>query len=260
MHSMLGAVTKPWKSIIEREHSPKRRRGRRGYRKFVPCLRWEFGFFCSVCLLHERDFKIHGTVGSGMMTVEHIIPVSEDPSKVNDYGNCLYVCRFCNTSRGALSGEHLLSPDKHEWARAFWLVSDKLIPREGEQGDSALRTIGAYDLNDPRKVVMRLDRRELITDKRELVENMPGLEQELTDRAAKTGDPVYLEGASKLRRAYTLAIRDLLRLLLIPEDVSECSCEKLCSGRCQCGSEGATCLKACFLEDCWVENENLGGV
>ena len=59
---ILPPQTKPPTSPIERRHRPRPVHGRQGYLKFRPCLRWDFGFTCPFCLMHESDFVRGGCV------------------------------------------------------------------------------------------------------------------------------------------------------------------------------------------------------
>jgi HNH endonuclease len=112
----------------------------------------------------------------GGTTVEHTIPRSEDVSKANAYDNCLYACRFCNRSRSAKpvwhQGIRLLDPTRDAWGAHFWISGDKLLAVRGDA--EAEYTNDAYELNDPRKVVRRRLRRELLTDRLRLLVRLKG--------------------------------------------------------------------------------------
>src|SRR5215210_7160639 len=130
---ILPRRTRPFPVKLERRHTPRPTRGRRGYQAFRPCLRWEFGFTCAFCLAHESDLVEHGAEGTGLMTIEHFLPVSAGKTPVeaetlaNDYGNCFYACRYCNGARIAapvvdLRGRRLLNPCTHAWSEHFNLL------------------------------------------------------------------------------------------------------------------------------------------
>src|SRR5690349_1008078 len=96
---ILPPQTLPPNARIERRHQPEGVTGRYGYRAYRACLRWEFGFTCAFCLLHEADLAPFGAEGLGVMTIEHFVPVSVDEEKAGEYRNCYYACRLCNQSR-----------------------------------------------------------------------------------------------------------------------------------------------------------------
>lgn len=133
---------------------------RASYRAFRPCLRWDFGFVCAACLLHERAL---GPEGWGQTTAEHVFAQSEDESRVDDYSNLLYLCRRCNSvrknrARTDRRGRRLLDPRIEPWADHFVVSGDRIEPRPGDA--DAEYTEWAYDLNDPMKVEVRRRWRE----------------------------------------------------------------------------------------------------
>ena len=79
---ILPPTTAP-RGPIRRVHRPKQYAGKRGYEKYRRCLRWEFGFTCSFCLLHESDFHVGlaaiPAAGSGLFTIEHLLARSTNP-------------------------------------------------------------------------------------------------------------------------------------------------------------------------------------
>ena len=62
----LPPTTLPASEPIARRHAPDG-----AWASFRACLRWEFGFTCAFCLLHEADFLEHGAEGSGLFATEH---------------------------------------------------------------------------------------------------------------------------------------------------------------------------------------------
>src|SRR5437879_2619929 len=92
---MLPPQTHPPNEPIRRRHSPPRL----AYEEYRSCLRWEFGFTCAFCLLHEADFVEEGARGTGLMWIEHHVAQSADPALVDTYENCFYACRYCNGAR-----------------------------------------------------------------------------------------------------------------------------------------------------------------
>ena len=165
---VLPPSTLPWESRIKRQHQPRKEKGRRGYTKYRQCLRWEFGFTCSFCLVHEADLSIHGAEGTGTFQVEHFLPVSHDRAGTNVYKNCFFICRFCNSSRGAQqnvdpqTGSSLINPCTHTWKDHFQFKDDELLPADDD--DDASYTHDKYDINEPRKTGMRRRRRETISE------------------------------------------------------------------------------------------------
>jgi hypothetical protein len=75
-----------------------RRHGPRGYTQFSsfkPWLRDEFAFRCVYCLFRERWFP----TGEVSFSVDHVEPQSAAPERVCDYGNLVYACLICNSTR-----------------------------------------------------------------------------------------------------------------------------------------------------------------
>ncbi len=230
---LLLPQTLPFPARIERAHSPRPVRGRYGFQAYRPCLRWEFGFTCAFCLLHEADLAEHGIEGMGLGTIEHFVPVSTGAGDVHRYSNCFYACRFCNVARGATpavdgGGRRLLNPCDDVWGDHFSLaVGDRLSPVDGDP--DAAYTEQAYDLNDPRKVVMRQSRRERLAEWLQLLEEGPALEAELLRQASSAVSPAKaltnLQAARQLRRCIEAALRDIQRYAAIPVDAdASCRC------------------------------------
>ena len=74
---ILPLQSQPPSTTVDRRHTPRPTTGRFGYQGYRACLRWEFGFTCAFCLLHESDFVEHGAEGLGLLGVEHFLPVAE---------------------------------------------------------------------------------------------------------------------------------------------------------------------------------------
>jgi hypothetical protein len=230
--TILPLRTAPWTRRIDRTHRPRAASGRYGYRAYRRCLRWEFGFSCAFCLLHEADLSEHGTEGTGLTSVEHFSPVSTEAGATNVYENCFYCCRFCNGSRAAQPvrdrGRQLLDPCRHIWADHFFLSDDdRLLPRAGDR--DADYTAAVYDLNEPRKVAMRRLRRERLAEWTSLLSEGPELIDELLRSVAQeprsSRTAARLQAAEKLRRCMTLAAQELERYRVIPADVpNRCRC------------------------------------
>jgi hypothetical protein len=75
-----------------RRHAPA---GYRNYQDYKPWLRDEFVFRCVYCLQREMWSRERSTIFS----VDHVIPQSENPKLISDYGNLLYACLRCNSAR-----------------------------------------------------------------------------------------------------------------------------------------------------------------
>ena len=227
---VLPPVTKPATAPIARRHEP---RAANAYRAYRPCLRWEFGFTCPFCLLHEADFVRGGWAeGSGLTSVEHISPQSVAPIRKNEYENCVYCCRYCNRARSAWSIQgnvgRLLDPTKDAWATHFEAEGDRLLPVSGD--GNALYTHDTYDLDDARKVRLRRCRRILIMDHCQFVENGFAPVAKLVELAEQNqNSPEIVESllscADRIRRSIFHAIEDLKGYRAVPPDADlECRC------------------------------------
>ena len=230
--SILPHRTQPPRLKIDRIHQPEAASGRYGYRAYRSCLRWEFGFTCSFCLLHEADWGIDGTESLGLMTIEHLVPVSVRSEYVNEYRNCFYACRLCNVARSnkpsvSFDGSQLLDPCRHGWADHFYTTDDgRLLPREGDL--NALYTSSTYDLNDERKVNLRQIRAERILELLEAIQSGQEMGQKLqvlcfleeSDRSL-----ILLEAALLLHTNVLAALDDLRRYAAVPNDTDPvCRC------------------------------------
>src|SRR5881628_3580589 len=110
------------------------------YRAYRSCLRWEFGFSCAFCLLHEADF-IGSGLHSGVFVVEHFESRSRSPSLSNSYENLFYACGLCNRARGAKPvldtvGRRILNPTEVAWSEHFRLEHDEIQPLPGDRDAS----------------------------------------------------------------------------------------------------------------------------
>lgn len=207
--------------------------GRYGYRAYRACLRWEFGFTCAFCLLHEADLAELGVEGLGLTSIEHFIPASseEGEGKVNQYENCFYVCRFCNGSRSDSpvideEGHRLLNPCAEVWA-------DHFVPTEHDRLDPidphAVYTATIYDLNEPRRVKLRRLRREHLQEWSGILKNGPRLLTALLEQSAKVSSleqtQELVEASVILRDTIRRASSDILRYAAIPSDAdTSCRC------------------------------------
>ncbi len=227
---ILPPRTEPPRTKLDRVHWPQRG----GYTTYRPCLRWEFGFTCAFCLLHEGDFEAHGVQGSGKTSIEHHWLQKDREDLIDSYTNCLYSCRFCNRARGQrpnvdADGHHLLEPTSTAWHLHFRYSGTKLVPVPGDP--DAEYTCAAYDFNDPRKQTCRNDRQKAIRRAFDAINRtaaprvrLLGLAQRLPlleDRIA------VLQAAADLEMARRHAIQDLRRYFPIPSDKDATCCCKV---------------------------------
>jgi hypothetical protein len=198
------------------------------------CLRWDFGFRCPFCLLSETDIISSGQVsGWAVMTVEHLEPQSTSPGQKNEYGNCVYCCRRCNTARSDRPRQSpkgsLLDPTSHAWADHFWWDGDAIESLAGDLDADYTRDV--YDINCPIKIRLRTLRRESIEIRLAKIEQMP-----LVDELVKTAlsllksDPgassLMIQAANEIRKEIVQACRDLQRYRAVPPDAdAQCRCK-----------------------------------
>lgn len=150
---------------IQRRHKPILATGEDGYQKYRPCLRWDFAFSCSFCLLHESDFIPGGIKRLPIFTAEHLQLQSECKSKINDYTNIVNSCTWCNNARRTSPinkhGSRLLDPTKDAWGVYFKIENNRITPLL--EGSDASYTNETYKLNDDRKVALRERRCKVIS-------------------------------------------------------------------------------------------------
>lgn len=226
---ILPPKTEPPSEPFGRRHEPRPSNQWRDYRN---CLRWEFGFTCPFCLLHESDFVAHGVEGTGLTWVEHLTTRSADQSQANDYTNCVYSCRFCNSARKAKDRvdereRTLLDPTESSWGEHFEYEGERLQPVPADP--DAQYTAEAYDVNDERKLKMRCSRMSLIKDRLATIREGPEREARLLEIAQRVdGDDraMLIREAHRLRERIESAKVDLRRFVYEPEDrPSSCRCD-----------------------------------
>lgn len=217
---------------IERQHEP--RVGE--YTTYRQCLRWEFGFTCAFCFLHEADFVEHGTERTGLMSIEHHLRRAIDIEQINQYDNCFLACRFCNSARSTApntdcNGRHLLHPCSAAWGMRFRSENFVLQPNDPD----AAYTEDAYDLNDPRKQTLRRDRSQCIESALRVVGEYPSRIRkllELAERLNFSDRNSAIQIASDLQEHIVAARRDLMRFGQVPADVCyDCRCESSIENR-----------------------------
>lgn len=177
------------------------------WKTFRPCLRWDFGFTCALCLTHEASLAPPGPDGAermGLLSIEHISPQSADRHAANRYGNCVLACSRGNTARQdtavlSADGRRLLDPTRVAWADRFLIARDdarrelRVEPR-AEDRDAAY-TARTYDINEPEKSRRRYHR----------VVRIEALLQELRFGASKLARLDALASASPASQASVVA-------------------------------------------------------
>ena len=231
---ILFPTTTPPNQPIQRRHRPRKSSVAKGYKQYRSCARWDFGFQCGFCLLHESDFSRTGqSEGTALTTIEHVIPVSTDSTKANLYSNCVYCCRLCNTSRRIKAtidalGRELLDPTARTWAVHFTVAGSELVPVDRH----ARYTAEAYQLNDRRKRGLRERRDEVIKDRlfviRDGASKIPkalALAGRLTKAGYVDEARELIEQAAFVRARIGPAIRDLQTYQCVPGDAPRnCRC------------------------------------
>jgi hypothetical protein len=213
---------------IIRRHSPKRLH----YGLYRACLRWEFGFTCAFCLLHEADL-IARSEGTGLMTIEHLERQKTRIDLRDDYGNVVLACRFCNGARGKKprhareGGGSLLDPTLHAWATHFRAFEGRVAPLDGDA--DAAYTESVYDLNEPRKLVLRREHTAILGEALRAVKEGPDIVELLATELRETTDLSRrrrLVGGLRLVRQATQRAADVLRrFTAVPPDADiPCRC------------------------------------
>ena len=230
---ILPQITLPWRRKIVRRHRPAQAKGDTGYREYRSCLRWEFGFTCAFCLSHETDLML-ATEGWAVMQVEHFEPKTRNVSRINDYQNCFYICRLCNTARGNASnrdaqGRKMLNPCDAVWRKHFEVSDGEIRPLDEADGDAAL-TSERYDFGDRRKVKLRQVRQKLISERLDFLREALEVEDDLFDGIVNGGGGAkalkHVDLIEALGKARAIAYEDLLRYLAVPVDPSpSCPCD-----------------------------------
>lgn len=210
---------------LSRKHEPPRQ----PYSGYRDCLRWEFGFSCAFCWLHEADLTPRGAQGSAQWWIEHRELQSDRSDLQAAYLNCYYSCRWCNQARSASPsrgsrGERLLDPCQEAWGKHFQLEGPQLLPRAGDK--DASYTDQLYDLNDPRKCQLREQRRADILEAQRVLQEIPGLIDRLLarTRSCASAQPL-IEAAQELRKHLLAAQKQIERYRAIPADAPRlCAC------------------------------------
>lgn len=218
--------TAPSPTAIERRHQPTRG----SFPTYQSCLRWEFGFSCAFCLVHEADLNEHDLGGLGLMWTEHHVPQSDDAGLANSYRNCFYSCRFCNRARANApthsEGRQLLDPCTVAWGRHFTLDENLLVPRSSDS--SAQYTEEIYRINAPSRILLRHHRAVRLAEAFRVLQGAPNRTQMLLSVArtlsAETAQ-MLLDAAEDLSRWVQHARQQLRRYRAIPASApTHCRC------------------------------------
>ena len=202
----------------------------RGYEVYRPCLRWEFGFTCAFCLLHEVQIAPEGASGSRRFSIEHLELKKDRDDLVNRYDNVVYACSRCNDARRiwarqAEDGRRLLDPCRDAWASHF-VMDDNEIRGVTEHGTY---TEQAYDLNDPVKTGLRADLYDAVDEALEVLDQAPAwIDELMTDLPdlAPASQQKRLEIVAQLHRNLRRARGVLQALQVIPADRDDaCRCK-----------------------------------
>lgn len=229
---VLARRTAPYPQKLARAHSPTVKT----YENFKDCLRWEFGFTCAICLLHERDVVLPGTGAgrTGQFSVEHKVLKSTPAGKAreDDYSNCLYLCRFCNTCRGdrypdVTPEARLLDPVTDRWDKHFVIAGDALDAVENDP--DAAYTEAAYGVNDGNRSERRRARAALIDGLRGRLEarvrDIESIDGELSQALTEEARHRKLTQRGRWRDELTDILNTLRDFLGVPRDApTRCRC------------------------------------
>lgn len=232
MLEIVPLMTRPPATPRSQRHKPK---SAKNYVRYRACLRWDAGFTCCFCLVHESDLAPGGVEKTAQTSIEHLEPQVHAPHLSSVYENCAYACRYCNSARGKLptihaSGARLLHPWREAWGAHFQLHDDRLEPtHRGEAGRDALYTVEVYQINDPARVQLRRNRRRLLLDRILLFKHDIAALEELATRQSTPEDRLrLLRLAQELAGSRKVALEELRRRTAIPADAPT---------RCRCDSE-----------------------
>lgn len=232
---ILPKATRPPEAVPARRHQPPRA----PYGTFRDCLRWEHGFSCALCLVHESDLIEGGAEGTGLISIEHHETQRDSKQGRTDYRNCILACRFCNGTRSTKPIVHksvpgvILDPTHDCWGDYFHAQNHRLEPVT--IAVDAVRTEDAYGINDQRRMSFRRTRHEKLSECNEVLERGDELLNKLRNLAMKLVQEGRSEEAKtafaaieQLKRAQAAAQRDLLRWRVVPSDApSCCRCETI---------------------------------
>jgi hypothetical protein len=149
-----------------------------------------------------------------MYHTEHFVPRSHDPSRSHDYENTLYVCSFCNLSRGddpvvGESGERLLNPCEEQWERHFEIVDHELRAKQAD-GDAEY-TADRYRIGDRAKTMARRMRYENLNRLRDILRHVQAMFESLSTGDRRKQDVVRMQAAFAHLTAISNNAKELLR-------------------------------------------------
>ncbi|MEO6754028.1 MAG: HNH endonuclease signature motif containing protein [Chthoniobacteraceae bacterium] len=173
----------------------KRRHGPRGYRDYAdyrPWLRDDFTFRCVYCLTRER------WVQKGGMHLDHFVSRKLDESAATDYGNLVYACQRCNSTKRA---NLVPNPEAVAFGECLEVLEDGSITYLNEEGEWLIGLLG-LDSDDQKEwrrqriLEMRYLNKKRATDKeaQELFSYLFGYPSNLPDLASLPEPP---EGNSR---------------------------------------------------------------
>lgn len=229
---LVPLMTRPPATSRTQRHKPK---SANDYQRYRSCLRWDAGFTCCFCLVHESDLAPGGVEKTAQTSIEHIEPRAHAPHLAAEYENCAYACRFCNSARGTFptvhpSGARLLHPWRDAWGAHFRLHEYRLAPvHQGHGGRDARYTADVYQVNDETRIKLREKRHQFLLDRmRFFVRNVDELE-ELAERQSSPEDRLrLLLLARELATARQTALIELGERKATPADAPT---------HCRCGSQ-----------------------
>lgn len=227
---LVPLMTRPPATSKSQRHKPK---SANDYQQYRPCLRWDAGFTCCFCLVHESDLAPGGVEKTAQTSIEHIEPQARAPHLATEYENCAYACRFCNNSRGTLpvvhpSGARLLHPWRDPWGAHFRLHENRLEPvRDGEEARHARYTAEAYQINDEARIRLREKRHRLLLDRMRWFEHDVDELEHQAERQSSPEDRLRLFLlARELAAGRQAALIELGERAAIPTDAPiRCRCD-----------------------------------
>jgi hypothetical protein len=141
----------------QRKHGPS---DYANYQEFKPWLRDDFLFRCVYCL--EREMWYPDRANS--FSADHVIPQSEEPARVCDYGNLVYACTRCNSFKQNL---RLPDPTTTGFGTLLQVAPDAIIQALSPAGALLVRLL---HLNDAPALVVRRHYLKLLALKRDFPE------------------------------------------------------------------------------------------
>lgn len=227
MLRLLVKPISPYTKKIDRFHNPPTTTD---YKTFRQCLRWEFGFACAFCHIHELDLTppaLDGAESSGVTWIEHFVTQYEDSSLTSAYSNCFYSCKYCNRSRSKNPvmddrGRVLLNPVDDIWEKNFDFKDFKFLPKN----ENARYTEESYRLNDKRKIEFRKFREELLQQAKALtglIERFSRLIERKKISSPSDVDEID-EHIQTVRETIDIYIRQLSKFVSVPRDAKDCRC------------------------------------